>query len=119
MRFWMGLIMMTMLCLGLSTQAMASSGVCGQLDSISRGQTSSKEIRNCHKRTKGAWYDFMALMICRDLNKLSIKGAKASDITECLVDISRKRYVYRSLKKCKKKHRSANRVRRCIRQSSV
>lgn len=120
MRFWMGLILFTMLGLGFSTQAAASSGVCGQLNSISQGTTTAAEINKCHRRTRDAWYDFMALMICRDLNKLSINGAKASDITMCLEEISRKRFAYGSLKKCKKKkHKDAQRVRRCIQRSSV
>ena len=118
MRFWMGVMIMVVLGMGFSTQALASPGVCGKLDSISRGQTTAKEIQNCHRKTQGAWYDFMALMICRDLNKLSIKGARAKDITACLEDISKKRFKYARLKQCKKrKRKNSDVVRRCIRRS--
>ena len=119
MRFWMGLMIMTLICLGLSTQAVASPEVCTNLSRLAKGQATAKEVTKCHNKTKGAWYDFMALMICRDLNKLSRNGAKASEITSCLTDISKKRFKYSRLKKCKKKHKNTRVLRRCVRRSSV
>ena len=91
----------------------------GSLIQYHKGKPTAAEIQKCHSKTRGAWYDFMALMICQDLNQLSIKGAQAGDITACLTDISKQRFQYSRLRNCKKKRKNSDIVRRCIRRSSA
>jgi hypothetical protein len=104
------------LILGLATQA--APIICNELPKISRDFTSN-DFNVCEKQVANQTFDFYAFSICRDLNRVSVRGAEAKDINKCLKVITGKRFNYKKLRSCKSVGGASDKILNCLRSSAV